>query len=220
MPGPTSAPPEKRRRGRPARLSRERIIEAAVALLDSRSLEELSVQSVAEVLGASKMSLYHYFPNRDELFYAVAEQAFATFETPAPAGGWDEQLLNWLRALQQHCDRHPYIFKVLGMESRLQSSFLQATMPLNRILKQRGFSGRALAFASTWLVCNAMAIIKEEQEATPYRRSFLPDQLRMPAEDRQIMLEILTHLPSIERQEILEFSFRELIAGLEKLARA
>lgn len=51
------------------------IIEAGKALFAEHSFEEISMREVAEAAGVSKGLLYHYFPNKIELFKAAIRDA-------------------------------------------------------------------------------------------------------------------------------------------------
>jgi TetR/AcrR family transcriptional regulator, cholesterol catabolism regulator len=60
--------------GTPARLSsrqaarRQRLLDGALALLEERDYERISVREVAEAAGVALATLYHYFPSKDHLF--------------------------------------------------------------------------------------------------------------------------------------------------------
>lgn len=61
---------EARRRGRPARISREQIVEAASA---AENLETLTMRELASRLDVSHSALYRWVKNRDELFDLIGE---------------------------------------------------------------------------------------------------------------------------------------------------
>ena len=52
---------------------RQRILDAAVAILHKAGPGSLSIRAIAERVGVSHMVLYSYFENRDELFAALRE---------------------------------------------------------------------------------------------------------------------------------------------------
>ncbi|NLT35140.1 MAG: TetR/AcrR family transcriptional regulator [Gaiellales bacterium] len=52
-------------------LSRERIITAAVELLDERGLAGFTMRALGEHLGVEAMAIYHYFPNKQTLLEAL-----------------------------------------------------------------------------------------------------------------------------------------------------
>lgn len=73
----------KRRRGRPATLSRERILAAASEIPTS----EFSMRAVADRLQVTPQSIYYYFKNGNALLAALAEENLA--QAPrAPEADW------------------------------------------------------------------------------------------------------------------------------------
>jgi len=65
-PAYTRLPPDERQR---------QIIEAGAALFAEHAFEEISMREVAEAAGVSKGLLYHYFPNKIQLFKAAIQDA-------------------------------------------------------------------------------------------------------------------------------------------------
>ncbi|WP_394842486.1 TetR/AcrR family transcriptional regulator [Pendulispora brunnea] len=55
---------------------RARVLEAAVQLIDEGGLASLSMREVARRAGVSHQAPYHYFPDRESILAAVAEQGF------------------------------------------------------------------------------------------------------------------------------------------------
>ena len=72
----------------PTRLSRERVLRAAVEFADRHGLEGLSMRKLADELGAGAMSLYHYVPNKDDLLDGIVDLVFAEIERPSAEGDW------------------------------------------------------------------------------------------------------------------------------------
>src|SRR4051795_7522907 len=89
---PATVPPPRRRRGRPGRYSREQIAQAALELVDQEGVEALTMQRLAQRLGAGTMTLYGYFRGRDDLLDAVVDAAVHGAELPRSPGPWREQL--------------------------------------------------------------------------------------------------------------------------------
>lgn len=54
-------------------LSRERIVAAALELVDERGLEGLTMRALGRKLGVEAMALYHYFPSKGALIEAIGE---------------------------------------------------------------------------------------------------------------------------------------------------
>ncbi len=78
------------RRGRPpkgqARLSREAIVDAALALIDDDGVDSLSMRSVARRLSSDPKSLYNHVGGIDDLLDAVAERLLGSITAPALTG--------------------------------------------------------------------------------------------------------------------------------------
>src|SRR5690606_1732431 len=82
-----------RKRGRPARISREAIIDKSMEILTTTYVDDFMVKTVAEQLGTVPMALYNYFASREELLEAVAGDVCLACKPPKPQGDWRETLL-------------------------------------------------------------------------------------------------------------------------------
>ncbi|MGW1189216.1 TetR/AcrR family transcriptional regulator C-terminal domain-containing protein [Streptomyces sp. NPDC002559] len=71
--------------GRRAGLSRERVIDAALVLLDDRGVGALTMRRLAAELEVEAMTLYNYVPTKAALLDALVERVF-TEAVPGPAG--------------------------------------------------------------------------------------------------------------------------------------
>jgi AcrR family transcriptional regulator len=56
------------------RATREQLVDAATALFAANGYEATSIESVLREAGVSRGSLYHHFPSKDALFWAVLER--------------------------------------------------------------------------------------------------------------------------------------------------
>ena len=65
-------------------LSRNRIIQAAIAIADARGIEAVSMRSIADRLGVRAMSLYHYVRNKVALKHPNAFVLMATRPLSTP----------------------------------------------------------------------------------------------------------------------------------------
>jgi AcrR family transcriptional regulator len=82
-------------------LRKEQLLDLGLQLLSTRSLEELSIDLLAEKAGISRGLLYHYFGNKQDFHLAVvrraADQVIRVTE-PGPAGTALERLAGSLEA--------------------------------------------------------------------------------------------------------------------------
>ena len=70
-------------------LARERIVEAAMKIIDAEGLDALSMRRLGAELGVNPMAAYHYVPNKAALYDLVLEAVMAGVDTdghrPGPA---------------------------------------------------------------------------------------------------------------------------------------
>ena len=75
-----------------ARLTRERVIQAALSVADSGGLGSLTIRSLAKELGAKPMSVYYHVANKDEILAALVDIVFNEIQLPVPGGDWRSEM--------------------------------------------------------------------------------------------------------------------------------
>ncbi|MEU3566005.1 TetR/AcrR family transcriptional regulator [Kitasatospora sp. NPDC006786] len=114
-------------------LSRERIVAAALRLIDDEGLDALSTRRLATELSVSGPSLYNHFATKDDLLDAVVDSVIgevdlSMFGTAAGAAGaagvagsagstgsaWPQALRDWARSYRAALAAHPNIVPVLA----------------------------------------------------------------------------------------------------------
>lgn len=99
-------------------LSRDRIVEAAGALVDAEGLEAVSTRRLAAALGVSGPSLYNHFRTKDEILDAVADAVSVRIDLSmfdAEDGrGWRLALHDWAHSYRDALSDHPNIVPVLA----------------------------------------------------------------------------------------------------------
>lgn len=113
MPKPAS--PRTRARKAPEPLTRERIVEAALKLVDDEGLAGFSTRKLAERLHCEAMSLYHHFASKHHLLDALVEHAIGTVEVPEPGPDLDERLRRSLQSYRQMAHRFPALFPLVAL---------------------------------------------------------------------------------------------------------
>ena len=94
-------------------LSRERIAQAGLQLIDDEGLEGLSMRRLGARLGVEAMALYHHFPAKGELLDAVVDLLVQEVELPA-TGTPLERLRVCIRSYRASAIRHPRAFILLA----------------------------------------------------------------------------------------------------------
>ena len=67
------------------KLTRDRIIDAALVIMDDEGLDAVSMRRVGRELGVEAMSLYHHVRDKDDLLLGIRERVLSTFVGPGHA---------------------------------------------------------------------------------------------------------------------------------------
>lgn len=95
-----------RPRARPA-LTRERVVKAALALVDEGGVEGLSMRTVAAKLGVEAMSLYRHVSGKDDLLLGIADLVLSEVDIPSPGTPWREAMRRRALSAREVFLRHP-----------------------------------------------------------------------------------------------------------------
>ena len=76
---------------RPA-LGRDAVVAAAIGIADEEGLAGLSMRRLAKELSVEAMSLYHYFPSKDELLSQMIDAVHSEIELPREDEHWKSGL--------------------------------------------------------------------------------------------------------------------------------
>ncbi|MFI0263668.1 TetR/AcrR family transcriptional regulator [Streptomyces sp. NPDC017056] len=112
------------RRGRPARLSRDRIVEAALDIVTREGSRALTMRRVAETLGSAPMSIYRHVRDKDELLLLLLDRIVARLPRPVLPEEPRARLLALLTWQHDELAARPWIVDVLGRGDLLAPSIL------------------------------------------------------------------------------------------------
>lgn len=209
--------------GRPARLSREAILEGALALLEREPGEPLTVARIAAEVDAVPAALYRHFANLDELIDGVLGKVLGTVELDirrrAP---WPAQVRDWMTSLRDHLLRYPAVLPLIGRRGRTSPAWLDVAAVQIGILERAGLSGAQLARAHLWIIETTMGVVMQEASLS------LPDQIEnaraslaeMSAEGRAHFAPLVPHLARLDGDAFFAFVADRTIAALVALVEA
>ena len=95
-------------------LSKDRILDAAVRLVDHDGLDGLSMRKLGASLGVEAMSLYNHVANKDEVLDGVLDRVLREVPLPDPAAPWDEQLRMLAHGFRRVGELHPGVLPMFG----------------------------------------------------------------------------------------------------------
>jgi AcrR family transcriptional regulator len=139
-----SMPPaarSRRRRSSAARgpLTRGRIIEAAVALIEEQGPDGLSMRRLGAALGVEGMAIYHHYGSRDELLGAISEHLLDPLRELELDGDWRMACHRFAVALREIARRYPSSFRLLGLQPFDTAAALSSVERLLGALVAAGF---------------------------------------------------------------------------------
>jgi AcrR family transcriptional regulator len=97
-------------------LSRDRVLDAAVAFADAQGLGSLSMRKLGETLGVEAMSLYNHVANKVDLLDGMIDVVFGEIDLPSAGDGWKAALRTRGISMRAALSRHRWAIGL--MESR------------------------------------------------------------------------------------------------------
>ena len=123
-------------------LARERIVDAAMSIIDAEGLDALSMRRLGAELGVNPMAAYHYVPNKAALYDLVLEAVMAGVDltTIDPALPFADQFKQAARAYRDALLAHPRAIPVLATRSLRTAAVLRPVEPILGILYAAGLT--------------------------------------------------------------------------------
>jgi TetR/AcrR family tetracycline transcriptional repressor len=161
---------KKRPSGRPKEraLTEERIVAAALQLIDSSELASFSLRDVARSLNVYPTAIYWYVKSRDELLGKVV--AYATRDVIPPSSNTDWKV--WLRDMchryRRAIQKHPNIAPLIGSQMRsnagIRADFIDGVLTA---LAAAGFPDERIVDAYNVIIGALVGFICQELAALP-----------------------------------------------------
>ncbi|WP_338751893.1 TetR/AcrR family transcriptional regulator [Janibacter alittae] len=152
-------------------LSRERIRDAALQLIDDQGLAQFSMRGLARALGVQAPSLYSHYANRDEVLDAVANLLTRQVDTSGFVDGrWRRGVETWARSYRASLAAHPNAVPLVASGAGRREDFLAMSERVHAGLLSAGWPARyatEIAGSVKYLVVGAAS--------TPFASGFADD---------------------------------------------
>ena len=125
------------------RLSRDKTLQAAVALADQQGIEAVTMRNLASELGVEAMSLYYHVANKDELLAGMVEMVMDEVNSSVEdldGGQWKTTLRNRILAARQVLLAHPWTPSLIETRATMTPSVLTYFEATLGLLRSGGFS--------------------------------------------------------------------------------
>jgi AcrR family transcriptional regulator len=129
------------------RLSKERVLTAALGIADRGGLPGLTIRSLAKELGAKPMSVYHYVASKDELLDHLVDIVFEEIELPDPEGDWRDEMRRRAGSARTTLKKHRWAIGLLESRTSPGPATLRHHDVVLACLRNAGFSLEVTAHA-------------------------------------------------------------------------
>ena len=187
-------------------------------MLAAEPVRDFSMPRLAQSLSVGVMSLYTYFPSRDALLLALAEDVYERMPSVPPQDRWQDFVDSWLWTVVRHLDNNPEAIKLMVWSGHVSPGWLRRWIPVAKVLKATGLRPHELAFAMSWFTTAAMGFISAQLRSPDNRRSETLTHLGSLEQDEQrLATELWLNLGEVRRDDVLAFGFQQIIRNVEIL---
>ncbi|MHA7987543.1 TetR/AcrR family transcriptional regulator [Rathayibacter sp. CAU 1779] len=206
------------RRGPKPKFTVAQVADAAVGIADEEGLEAVTMQRVAERLGATKMALYRYVPGRLELEAVMLERALGA---PAPprTSDWRTALAGWAVDLHGRAVARPWAVELVQrphVPGPVELEWFESGL---RIMAGQHVTGAEKLDVLALLVGHVMAVVRQQSGAGAPEDQLvraLAPLLAARVDDFPLTAAAFAHDEGA-RDDALRFGIGRVIAGVDVL---
>lgn len=205
-----------------AKLTRDRVIDAALRIMDEEGLDAVSMRRVGRELGVEAMSLYHHVHDKEDLLLGIREQVLSRFLDPGTNGDWEVRARQAARSWRQILRAHPNIMVLISESKRfaMTPTSLRPTETALRLLREVGLpeddAVKAFCALGGFIVGFVMFEIGVTRASGPGDQPPTPEELmaELPADEFPCFMSSLPYLMQGDIDQRFEYGLDLLIAGI------
>lgn len=198
-------------------MSREQIAAAALELADRDGIDRLSMRRLADALGVGTMTIYGYFPSKQDLLDAAVDHAANEIAFPVRQGPWKEQLRELWRAVERSLAAHPSGIQLRLRRPLISPGALRVTEEAMSILMKAGFSRQEAAVALRTLFLYTFGFASFNRSGAPEEVSeeWREQVRRLPADQYPTVPDAAAELvDTLIGREPFEYGLDVILEGL------
>jgi AcrR family transcriptional regulator len=202
-------------------LNRERIVTAAIDLIERQGADAVSMRRIATELGCGVMSLYNHVPSKAVLLDEVARRVMSGIEfTATPGASWQDQVRAQARAFRTIARRYPRCTMVVVSRPTTSAAGVRPIENALATLHEAGFGGAEAVLIMRSFVGFILGSLLREVGATPAlgdpRANYLAQAAGQPGLDPAEFPQVTSlHAELTEHDPDADFEF-----GLDLLVHA
>jgi AcrR family transcriptional regulator len=220
-------PPDRPAGGGRTPLTRERVVAAALALIDREGLDALSMRRLGLELGAAAPTLYWHVASKDQLLDLIVDEILGDARNDMqPTGDWRDLLAEAARALRRVLLRHRNAAPLIGERLTMGPKALDALEWLLGTLIEAGFDPVTAVFVYNAVVNLAAgwAVFESRTPQGALAEGRTPEELdemvrgmvkALPRERFPNLVAASRELTSSTENERFEFTLQRLLDGIQ-----
>lgn len=195
-------------------LSRARVLQTALALIDREGLDALSMRRVGEELGVEAMSLYNHVPNKAALLDGVFEQVLSELPPTRPSRSPKLALQRRALELRSVLRAHPRVLPLFATRSAVTPTSFEHVESVLQTLHALGFSTERALSALNVLVAYVVGHSIASYATEPPDQRSAADYARLDPEKFPRVSEAARYLPTRDAEREFEFGLDALVEGI------
>lgn len=167
-------------RPRKPRISRRRVLELALQIIDEEGLDAVSIRRLGERLEVNGASLYYHFPNKDAIINGAAELALEDVQTPeTPNTSWRTWLPANARRLREALVKHPELTRVINRRQATGMGMAMLDSSAERLIAEGVPTGavmpmlEALQSFAVGSAIHAIHVDRSEDQSNPVNNNYV-----------------------------------------------
>jgi AcrR family transcriptional regulator len=204
-------------------LSRERVLDAAIKLVDQGGLGSLSMRKLGQELGVEAMALYYHFANKDEVIDGIVDIVFSEIELPTDGTDWRTAMRRRAISMRDVLLRHRWAINLMESRRNAGPANLRHHDAVIGNLRAAGFENamvaRAYSLLDAYIYGFALTKINLPFDATEEVAEVAQGMLqRFPVNEYpNLVAYIAEHLkPGYDYGDEFEYGLDLILDGLEK----
>jgi AcrR family transcriptional regulator len=229
MNSPT-APPDGDKTGSRTPLTRERVLSAALRLVDDEGIDALTRRRLGHELGRDAMALYRHAPDRAALLDGIVELVLQELEIPEGGQDWQTQLSRTAHDFRRLALAHPHVVGLIvtrPLSTPLGLRPLGTLRPLERLLRvltEASFSPPLalrvyrlyIGFIYGHMLTELQELVADPEETIDLLRLGLH---RLPPREFPLLRGLASELAGYDGAAELDRGLAVLFAGLEAVVQ-
>jgi TetR/AcrR family transcriptional regulator, tetracycline repressor protein len=210
------------------RLTKQAVVERALALADADGLDALTIRRLASELGVTAMALYWHFRNKEELLAGLADQIWSELDTDVDVTApWHRQLRGLLESLLRVLRSHPCGSQLILQGEKQSNAMLVASEAALAVLHRGGFDPEHAAEIARYAMWTGLMLVMSEPgyhpalteaEITEWQRKNRVRLGLMPPDRFPRLVEAAEPMSSSEPEFHYGFGVDLFIAGVRAMA--